>query len=411
MAPAADLAADCIPQQQQQQQQQQQVDNRPPAARGGSSCADDGEQLKHKKPQPVARPERSHRSRHSIGGGGDLGGDLHTKDPNENLFWFENLDVSDPLDYSAPLPLVDVAFPTDPPTEPTTAPPPTPVPPKTSRPLSPASLKSLRGSSTISTRIRTDPLSDPKFHAAHRRGEREERHYQNFERDKVMYEKLRFERQLDRLNGHDWAKVVMSMTPVVDARDEGELGIKRDRLVAELSAVLRKFDRWKEQEKRRKSLADHSQGDDTDFEARRQRLEERKAIFRCIVGPDKSSSRTSTTTATTTPTTTTHPRGRPKKATRHPKKTDHDRSSPPPPPKRARVKKEHPPKPLFSKYKYHSPRAGPLAFGQPIPRMTYEPFEIPASWIEARQRLGKSAFEDTSDEQVKTSDDVDDNAL
>lgn len=254
-----------------------------------------------------------------------------------------------------------------------------------SRSLSPESLKLLNDSSTISTRIRTDPLSDEKFIASHRRGEREERHYQNFERDKVMYEKLRFERQLDRLNGHDWIKVVLSMTPVSNPRDDTELSTKRDRLVLELEAVLKKFDRWKEKEKKLKSMIVPGLAN-RDLEMMKERLEQRKTALR-ILNDDVSPARA--------------PRGRPKQPRQQNLKAW--MSSPftisgasqdsivERPQNKPRVKKEASPKPIFySKHRYRSPRAAPLAFGQPVPKMSYRQFGIPNEWVQNREKLRRS---------------------
>ncbi|KAK9473780.1 something about silencing, SAS, complex subunit 4-domain-containing protein [Dipodascopsis tothii] len=95
-----------------------------------------------------------------------------------------------------------------------------------------------------------DPLPDSKYVAFMRRREREEKRTRNIERDKIMYEKLRLERQLDCLSGPEWTKAVTTMVRVDDPKDDAELASKRDWLIGEVRAVLDRFDRYKIAERR-----------------------------------------------------------------------------------------------------------------------------------------------------------------
>ncbi|KAK9238483.1 something about silencing, SAS, complex subunit 4-domain-containing protein [Lipomyces kononenkoae] len=320
------------------------------------------------KEQDNKRQLRSERSRLRLG----TNGATHAVESDEeDLLWFENLDDS-VVDYDEELQISD---------EPLTR---TKDPTLESRPqrlpfssiVNPISARSKASlyDTPVNIRSRSDPLSDSVFVGLHKRREREERHYQNFERDKVMYNKLQMERQLDRLKGRDWVKAVVSMTPVTDPKCVQELITKRDKLIQELVKVLAKFESWKEREKKIKSL----NGEDEELlSSMRSRLQERKKEVQGVhgmsseLGNGRRRAKRSHQIAETS-TSITREVQRSKRTSR-------------------RLDSELPnPRPLYTTYTSNSNSKQILAFGYPLPRIRYRQFHIPLEWVENREKLRQS---------------------
>ncbi|KAK9485305.1 something about silencing, SAS, complex subunit 4-domain-containing protein [Lipomyces starkeyi] len=322
------------------------------------------------KPKDTKRQLRSERSRLRSG----INGAAHTVEcDEEDLLWFENLDASQVVDYDEELQITDDLV--------ATAQERTPAEHRSSpfpissivNPIS-AESKARLYDTPLKVRSRSDPLCDSMFVGHHKRREREERHYQNFERDKVMYEKLRFERQLDRLKGHDWVKAVVSMTPVADPKCVHELVTKRDKLIHELVNVLAKFESWKEREKKIKSL----NGDEDELmSSMRLRLEERKKELKFLHGiiPKVGNGRARRRVGR-------NQQGKETTITRSEaqarKKLDSDQLNP------SSV--------LNTKCKStaNAKSLQTSAFGYPLPRIRYRQFHIPLEWVENREKLRKS---------------------
>ncbi|KAK9375809.1 something about silencing, SAS, complex subunit 4-domain-containing protein [Lipomyces chichibuensis] len=317
------------------------------------------------KEEDTKRQLRSERSRLRSG----INGAIHAVEcDEEDLLWFENLDTSPVVDYDEELQITDDPFPTIQELTPVRRPSPFPV----SSIVNPISAESQARlyDTPVKIRSRSDPLCDSMFVGHHKRGEREERHYQNFERDKVMYEKLRFERQLDRLKGRDWVKAVVSMTPVKDPKCVHELITKRDKLIHELVNVLAKFESWKEREKKIKSL----NGDEDELmSSMRLRLEERKKELKNLhhiipkvgngrarkgVGRNQQGKETTIT----------------RSEAQARRELDSDQRNP------SSVLKN-------LKSTANAKLLKTSAFGYPLPRIRYRQFHIPLDWVENREKL------------------------
>ncbi|KAK9458584.1 something about silencing, SAS, complex subunit 4-domain-containing protein [Lipomyces oligophaga] len=296
-----------------------------------------------------------------------------------DFLWFETLELTDHIPYeqkcsvnssvSVSLDGLDTASHAELPSKP----PLIPRGPFGFRPLSKESQLALYESKSVSRRFARDPLSDTSFINLHRRGEREEKHYQNFERDKIMYERLRCERHLDTLNGPDWIKSVLALTPVDNPSDDSELSNKRTKLIQELQSLLDKFELWKENEKSFKSLTDRDR--DATQRERLQRLQTRKKSLLL-----------SSSASLLAKTSTTRRRGRPRK-------TEASVSISPSKPQFSskRIAKQKPEDPnLRIISTIHRKRSEPLAFGYPVPSIHYSQFKIPESWIRIRDDLRRS---------------------
>ena len=98
--------------------------------------------------------------------------------------------------------------------------------------------------------IATDLLSDDVYFKAHRRAERQEKQLRNIERERAQHEKIQLERLLEGLKGHDWLRV-MGISGITDS-EKKSFESKRDWFVHEVSFLIDKFKKWKEEEKRRK---------------------------------------------------------------------------------------------------------------------------------------------------------------
>ncbi|KAK9323441.1 something about silencing, SAS, complex subunit 4-domain-containing protein [Lipomyces orientalis] len=322
------------------------------------------------KTEDTKRHLRSERSRLRSGINGAT---RYTSEGDEdNLMWFENLESS--VDYDEKLQITDEPFPTQ---EPIAVQRPSPFSfSLIVRPISAESKASLYDA-PLKIRSRSDPLSDLVFAGLHKRREREERHYQNFERDKVMYEKLQVERQLESLKGHNWVRAVVSMTPVNDPKCEYELSTKRVKLIQELVNVLAKFESWKEREKQIRSL----NGNEDDLESSmRMRLEERKKELQIMTGitPKAQSSRGwkkvgrnqgNQTSTTITDSEAQAPRSIQRK-------------------KRKLGSEEPNPRQFFNgKLNANTKQSKTSAFGHPLPRIPYRQFDIPFEWVKNREKL------------------------
>ncbi|KAL4802963.1 something about silencing, SAS, complex subunit 4-domain-containing protein [Aspergillus unguis] len=100
-----------------------------------------------------------------------------------------------------------------------------------------------------------DPLNDEHYFKAHRRHERQEKQLRNIERDRAQHEKQTLDRLLDELKSQEWLRV-LGITGRISEQEKKQYEPKRDYFIAEISAVLRKFQIWKEEEKRRKTDKD-----------------------------------------------------------------------------------------------------------------------------------------------------------
>ncbi|KAJ8097278.1 something about silencing, SAS, complex subunit 4-domain-containing protein [Lipomyces tetrasporus] len=323
------------------------------------------------KTDDTKRQLRSERSRLRSG----INGANYTSEGDEdNLMWFENLDSSEIVDYDEKLQITDEPLPTT--QEPITEQRASPFSfSLIVRPISTESKASLYDT-PLNIRSRSDPLSDSVFAALHKRREREERHYQNFERDKVMYEKLQVERQLERLKGHNWVRAVVSMTTINDPKCETELSTKREKLIQELVNVLAKFESWKEREKKVRSL----NGNEDDLaSSMRMRLEERKKELQIVTGII--------------------PKGRGGRGWKKVRKnkgnqtsttiTDSEAQAPTSVQrKRRKLGSEEPnPRRLDGNLNANTKQSKISAFGHPLPRIPYHQFDIPLEWIKNREKL------------------------
>lgn len=95
-----------------------------------------------------------------------------------------------------------------------------------------------------------DPLAESHFLKAHKRAERKEKQLRNIERERAMHEKVQLDRLLDGLQGHDWLKV-LGITGVTDGEAK-RYERKRDYFISEVQALVDKFTEWKEEEKRQR---------------------------------------------------------------------------------------------------------------------------------------------------------------
>ncbi|MCJ1380832.1 hypothetical protein MMC17_003941 [Xylographa soralifera] len=117
----------------------------------------------------------------------------------------------------------------------------------------------------------TDPLSDEVYFKAHRRAERQEKQLRNIEKERAQHEKVQLERLLEGLKGHDWLRI-MGISGITDS-EKKSFESKRDWFIREVSCLIDKFRRWKEEEKRRKVekelsvKADEEEDDEDDDES------------------------------------------------------------------------------------------------------------------------------------------------
>ncbi|KAJ6129607.1 hypothetical protein N7512_002387 [Penicillium capsulatum] len=119
-----------------------------------------------------------------------------------------------------------------------------------------------------------DPLNDEMYFRVHRRFERQEKQLRNIERDRAQHEKQNVDRLLEELRGPDWLRI-MGLTGVHDS-EKKLYEPKRQILIQELVAVVKKFQVWKDDERRRKLGKDKPPPVvDTEPDARRPRKQSR----------------------------------------------------------------------------------------------------------------------------------------
>lgn len=111
-----------------------------------------------------------------------------------------------------------------------------------------------------STRHQKDPMDDAFYLKAHRRAERQEKQLRNIEKERAMHEKVQLERLMDGLRGHDWLRV-MGISGITDGEKKA-YEPKRDYFISEVRVLLKKFQEWKEEEKRRRVEKDESMQDE-----------------------------------------------------------------------------------------------------------------------------------------------------
>jgi hypothetical protein len=95
-----------------------------------------------------------------------------------------------------------------------------------------------------------DPLDAEIYYKAHRKAERAEKSARNSERERAQHEKVQLDRLLDGLKGPDWLKV-MGITGVTES-EKKLYEPKRALFTREVMALIKKFEDWKEEEKRQK---------------------------------------------------------------------------------------------------------------------------------------------------------------
>jgi len=95
-----------------------------------------------------------------------------------------------------------------------------------------------------------DPLDDELYLKIHQKAERHEKQMKNGDREKAQHEKYQLERLLEELRGPDWLKI-LGITGVTET-EKKRYEPKRVLFIRETQALIDKFKRWKEEEKRRK---------------------------------------------------------------------------------------------------------------------------------------------------------------
>ncbi len=99
-------------------------------------------------------------------------------------------------------------------------------------------------------RLIRDTLSEDVFYKAHRKAERHERQLRNIEKERAQHEKVQLDRLLEELKGPDWLKV-MGISGVTES-EKKLYEPKRVFFIREVAGLIEKFRHWKEEEKRRK---------------------------------------------------------------------------------------------------------------------------------------------------------------
>lgn len=101
-----------------------------------------------------------------------------------------------------------------------------------------------------------DPLPDSYFEPAHKKAERHEKLARNHEKARAQHERDRIIRILDELQGHDWLRV-MGVSGITETRKKS-FEPARDHFIRGCEAILAKFRRWSQEEKRRKQEKDRA---------------------------------------------------------------------------------------------------------------------------------------------------------
>lgn len=95
-----------------------------------------------------------------------------------------------------------------------------------------------------------DPLADSVYLKAHQKAERHEKQMKNGDKERAQHEKYQLERLLEELQGPDWLKT-LGISGITDT-EKKRYEVKRALFIRETKALIDKFRRWKEEEKRRK---------------------------------------------------------------------------------------------------------------------------------------------------------------
>ena len=114
-----------------------------------------------------------------------------------------------------------------------------------------------------------DPLSDAVYLKAHQKAERHEKQMKNGDKERAQHEKYQLERLLEELRGPDWLKT-LGISGITDT-EKKRYEVKRVLFIRETKALIDKFKRWKEEEKRRKlekqqALLDEAEADGDDMD-------------------------------------------------------------------------------------------------------------------------------------------------
>jgi hypothetical protein len=101
-----------------------------------------------------------------------------------------------------------------------------------------------------------DPMAEDRYLKSHAKAERHEKHMKSGERERSQHEKYQLSRLLDDLRGPDWLKT-LGISGITDS-EKKRYEPKRALVIQEIKALINKFDRWKEEEKRRKAERDQA---------------------------------------------------------------------------------------------------------------------------------------------------------
>ncbi|KPI45277.1 uncharacterized protein AB675_2418 [Cyphellophora attinorum] len=100
------------------------------------------------------------------------------------------------------------------------------------------------------------PMAEDRYLKSHAKAERHEKHMKSGERERSQHEKYQLSRLLDDLRGPDWLKT-LGISGITDS-EKKRYEPKRALVIQEIKALINKFDRWKEEEKRRKAERDQA---------------------------------------------------------------------------------------------------------------------------------------------------------
>ncbi|KAK5948258.1 hypothetical protein OHC33_010692 [Knufia fluminis] len=110
-----------------------------------------------------------------------------------------------------------------------------------------------------------DPLADSLYQKAHQKAERHEKQMKNGDKERAQHEKYQLERLVDELRGPDWLKT-LGISGITDT-EKRRYEVKRALFIRETKALIDKFKRWKEEEKRRKLEKQQHQQEEIGAEA------------------------------------------------------------------------------------------------------------------------------------------------
>lgn len=144
-----------------------------------------------------------------------------------------------------------------------------PPPPQTDyfgsqKPLHNTAILDLSRHISKGTASQHDPLGPEVYAKAHQKAERHEKQMKNGDKERAQHEKYQLDRLLDELRGPDWLKT-LGISGITDT-EKKRYEPKRLLFIRETAALIDKFKRWKEEEKRRK-LERQAMLDDLEDEA------------------------------------------------------------------------------------------------------------------------------------------------